>query len=484
MSDPDRIPQKPCGSQLYTRGGVDVWLLGLLILTVAVRLITIAKPLLGNFATKSVIYAMIARNWVQGRSTLWYPTLDCLRGPYRSYYMLEFPFSAYLTGCLWNTFGGSLEVWGRLTSLGFSVASVWLLYLFVRRRHGRAAAFGAGIVLALSPLAIVYGQDFTIEASLLFFSVATFYCLQRWLTCVHSAIDSRGKVASIFWLVAFALSFALLLLTKIVMLVLLLPIVFMIFWEYHHRHHDEDLDASGRQSLQTQSIQPRTKAARVACLLALGLAILPAAAWYIHAAQTASPDCELSGRVYYSVRHSALDHRPPHPLLGEPAFYRQLLDDLMGSVLTPLGFVLLGLGFLDRRWRSYAAWLAASAFLIVALPRKFHELNYYFMTILPPLCIVAGLGWALLVKRLRPGRVALTFWLLVAMSVSLRYAGGPLLVTPAEDRAVLTAAEAVKQLTEADEPIVVMHGTAIVMPYYCNRPAWTVTAGQADIKAR
>ena len=149
-----------------------------------------------------------------------------------------------------------------------------------------------------------------------------------------------------------------------------------------------------------------------------------------------------------------------------------------------LGFVLLGVGFLDRRWRLYAAWLAASIFLIAALPRKFHEMNYYFMAVLPPLCIVAGLGWGLVVKRLRPGRVALMIWLLVALVISLRYAGGPLLVIPAEDRGVLSAAGAVGRLTEEDEPIVVMHGTAIVMPYYCNRPAWCVTADEDDIGSR
>ncbi len=466
MSEPDKITQNP-SSPHASKCVLDVWLLGLLVLTIAVRLMAVAKPLLGNFATKNVVYAMIARNWVEGRSTLWYPTLDCLRGQHRGLHMLEFPFSAYLSGWLWKAFGGSLEIWGRITALGFSVLAVWLLYLLVTRRHGRTAAFGAGIVLVLSPVAIVYGQNFMLEASLVFFTVATLYCTQQWLTAGH------GGAVSFFWIATAAISFAMLLLTKIYMVVLLLPLFVMLFYE--HRCRDEVSDTS---------VQPRSRAARFICLLALGLALLPAAAWYIHAAQTASPDCELSDRVYYSVRHSAIEHRPPHPLLGQGVFYRQLLDDLMGPVLTPLGFALLGLGFLDRRWRSYAAWLAASALLIVALPRKFHEMNYYFMAILPPLCIVAGLGLALIVKKLRPGRMAFAIWLLVAMIVSLRFTGGPLLVIPAEDRAVLAAASAIKQLTETDEPIVVMHGTSIVMPYYCDRPAWTVTADQPDIKIR
>ena len=101
----------------------------LLALTLVVRLVGITRPLLGNFATKNCVYAMIARNWAEGRAGLLYPTLDVLRGGHRSLHLLRFPCSAYLTGGLWKVFGGSLDVWGRATAVAFSVASVALMFL-------------------------------------------------------------------------------------------------------------------------------------------------------------------------------------------------------------------------------------------------------------------------------------------------------------------------------------------------------------------
>jgi 4-amino-4-deoxy-L-arabinose transferase-like glycosyltransferase len=414
---------------------------GLLALTAAVRPLGITRPLLGNFATKNCIYAMIARNWAEGRAGLFFPTLDILRGGSRSLHMLEFPVSAYLTGGLWKMLGGSLDVWGRATAVGFSVASVAVMYLFVRRRHGHSAATAAALVLALSPVSIVYGQSFMLEASLVFFTLAAFYTLDRWLAAGHLG-----------WLVISGVCLALLLLTKIYMLVVLLPLAVMFCrWD-----------------------RIRTWSAPCAFCGMLLLAILPAALWYAFAYRAASPAGPFADHIYYSLRESAEVHREAYGLLRSPDFYRQVLDNLTGVVLTPIGFVLLLAGMLDRRWRQYAAWLLAMILLVLALPRKFHEMNYYYMAVLPPLCIMAGLGWQVIQQRVRPGRAAVALLLLVAMLLCCRYAVRPALVRPEEDRGVLEAAREVQRLTADEEPVVTMHGTAIDLLYYCDRPGWVL----------
>ena len=432
---------------------MPICLWGLLALTAVVRVVGIGRPLLGNFSTKNVVYAMIARNWAEGRASLWYPTLDCLQDGNRSLHMLEWPVSAYLTGSLWRTFGGSLDVWGRATSVAMSVASVLVLFLLVRRRHGQTAAVGAGFVLALSPVAITFGQSFMLETSLMFFTLATIYCVDRW-----------KFAGSLPWLALGSVALALLLLTKIYMLVLLLPLGVMVLGK-----NDDG---------------QRTRRDRLVAVLAIGLAILPAAVWYAHAMRTAAPDNPLAERIYYSVRHSAEAHRPPHPLLFTPDFYRQVLDDLSTVVLTPVAFMLPFVGLLDRSWRRHAAWLVAMAVLVVALPRKFYEMHYYYMAILPPLCIMAGLGWQRLAERLRPGRVAVGVLLVLALGVSLRYAAKPSWATPDEDRHVVAAARAMRELTLEDERVVTMHGTGLDLLYYCNRPGWNVASDEADLRKR
>jgi hypothetical protein len=436
-------------------GPKTAWLLaGLLLLALVVRLPGIARPLVGNFATKNVVYAMIARNWAEGRSDLRYPALDCLAGGQRSFHMLEMPCSAYLTGWLWKTLGGSLDVWGRATAIAFSLASVSVLFSLVRRRHGLVAALGAATTLAISPVSIIYGQSFMLEASLVFFMVATVWCLDRWL--------AGGRRS---WLPAAAFCLALLLLTKIYMLVVLLPLAAMIL----RRTPDGGTETRGRGDAGAHTARrPLLTAAY------LTLALIPAAAWYAHAARTAA-DSTLAPRIYYSVLDSAAVHRPPHPLLWSPDFYRQIVDDLAGVVLTPLGLWLALAGLLHPAWRRYVPWLVALTLLVAALPLKFHQMNYYWMAALPPLAILVGLGWQQVHDRLALGRPAVAVVLAAALLFSLRYAVRPAMVTPAADRAVVPAGRAIQRLTSADEPVVTMHGSGIDLLYYCRRPGWAVS---------
>jgi len=432
-------------------------LLLLLAVTAAVRLPGLGRPLLGNFATKQAVYGMIARNWAEGRAPLWYPTLDVLRGGRRSLHLVELPVSAYLTGAAWRWMGGSLDTWGRATALLFSLGSVGLLFLLVRRRHGRPAAVGAGLAMALSPVSIIYGQSFMLEASLVFFTAAAIYMMDQWTDAPGGGRRSRQAI----WLAAAGLALALLLLTKVYMAVVILPL--------------------GLMALRTGGSSSR--AARWTAVAVLLLAMVPAAAWYTVAWHASSPEGPLAERVFYSVRGSAAAHRPPHPLLFSADFYRQVLDDLTGVVLTPLGFVLALAGLLDPRWRRWAAWLTVSFLLVLAVPRKFHEMNYYWMAVLAPLCILAGLGWQTVWERLRPGRTAVGVVMFAALMLPLRYAVKPAFLTPREDRAVPAAARAVRRYTAEDEPVVTMHGTSLDLLYYCDRPGWAISP-QSDGLAR
>jgi len=481
------IAQSPHGRHLDVAA-----LLLLLALTAIVRFPGLWRPLLGNFATKQAVYAMVARNWAEGRAELWYPTLDVLRGSHRSLHMVELPVSAYLTAAAWRCAGGSLDVWGRATALLFSLGSVALLFRLVRGQHDRPAAVGAGLALALAPVNIIYGQSFMLEASLIFFALGSFYALERWLDAHRGPAAPQGgrRIAgalsrssssengtappgdretgsppvlrSAFRLSTASFCLALLLLTKIYMVVIVVPLGIMAL-------------RAGRG--------PKG-AARWALAAALVLATLPAVLWYALAWQTASPDGPLAGRVFYSVRGSLEAHRPPHPLLFSADFYRGVLDDLTGVVLTPLGFGLALAGLLDRRWRRWAAWLAVSLLLVVALPRKFHEMNYYWMAVLPPLCILVGLGWRTVWDRLRPGRMAVGVILSVGLLLSLRYAVKPAFVTPAEDRAVPAAARAVQLYAAEDEPVVTVHGTSLDLLYYCDRPGWAISPDATDLARR
>jgi len=423
-------------------------LLMVLALTAALRLPGIGRPLLGNFATKQAVYGMIARNWGLGRAELAYPTIDVLCGGRRGLHLLEFPVSAYVTATGWRTVGGPLDVWGRATSAAWSLAAVGLMYGFVRRRHSAAAAFGASLAVALSPVSVIYGQSFMLEASLVCFTLLAFFAWDRWLDLGGPLTGGR----CVFWLLTAGAGLALLLLTKIYMAVVLLPLGAMV--------------VRGGASRRRATVG----------LVALAAAVLPAACWYGLAYQAAEPGRPLADRVFYSVRASAETHHPPHPLLFSAEFYRGVLDDLSGVVLTPLGFTLALAGLINRQWRRYGVWLGMSVLLVLLLPRKFHEMNYYWMAVLPPLAVLVGLGWEQVQRRMQPGRAAAAMLLLIGVVFSLRYAVKPALVTPEEDRGVVPAAAALREFVEdANEPVVAVHGTSLDLLYYCNRPGWAVS---------
>ena len=434
-------------------------LFALVLFTVAYRSLGVTRPLVGNFSTKSVIYAMIARNWAEGRAGLFYPTMDVLVGGKRSLHMLEFSVSAQLTGALWRWFGGSLDVWGRATSIAFLAASVLLLVAMVRRRHGDVAALGAGTMLALSPISVVYGQTFMLDASIVFFTVAVFYCADRWLL-FHRTL----------WLVPLTLSFALLLLTKVYLVVVLLPMAAMVFWPARFGPAESDP-------------QPPLPRRFWVAVVPVVVAIIPVVLWCLHAIRTAAPGSADAEHIYSCLQGNATSYRPPDPLLFTGDFYRQALDDLTTVILTPIGFALFLAGFLNRNWFRYLPWLVAMVVLVTALPRKFHEMNYYYMAVLPPLCIMVGLGWQTIKEGLRPGRVAVGALLLAGLLFSARFAAGPAYGTPAEDRAVVAAGQAIQQLTEPEEPVATMHGTSITLLYYCNRPGWFIEPDRPDLEA-
>ena len=448
-SQTTQIEGEACQKSTESSAQPIVWIGAL---AVALRMLAVGKPLTGYFATKNCVYAMIARNWALGRASLWYPTLDCIRGGERSLHMLEFPCSAYLVGLAWRCFGGSLDVWGRVLSVGWMLGAVVMLYYYVRRHHGQTAAAGAAFALAVSPVSVIFGQYFMLEPSLVFLTIGTI-----------SALDLGLAMDRWRWIILSVLALALLLLTKIYMAVLLLPIGLMILASFRSK---AGLGLAGKRRL-------------VVILLLFFIALLPTVAWYAHAYQTGSAGHPLADRVYYSVAQSAESHRLPHPLWTSPDFYIHTFDDFATLVVTPVGFLLFWFGLLHRDGRRHLAWLGVSLLLIWLLPRKFYEMSYYYMVLLPPVCIMIGLGWNWLVRdQLKPGGVRLSrnvvlLTAVLAVVVSMRYVVGPLLVTADEDRPVVAAAEALKRLSSPTDRVIAIHATGIDLLYYCDRAGWT-----------
>lgn len=415
----------------------------MLFVSLALRLPGVARPLTGNFATKNATYGMIARNFATGRASIWRPTTDCLAADDRGWHLVEFPVAAYFSGTGWRFLGGSLEIWGRGLSVVFGVASVFLIWSLANSWHGESVAWGAGWMMALSPVSVFLGQSFMLEASLVCFSLVAIWGADRYL------IEPKR-----LWLCIAVAGFALAVLTKVYMVVLLAPLAAMA-WPHAY-------GAVTRQ--------------RAAWLAAgLVLATIPAALWYADAYRTAAPENPLSPRVFDSFRRNVASHTASGSVLFSREFATRMLADLSTWSLTPLGFVCALAAFWRKDWRRHVPWLAAMSILVCVMPGKFLRLNYYQFVILPPLCLLVGLGWRSIHEHFAGSRWLAPCALSLGLASALRFAAGPSYITPSEDVATPTAGAAVRALAKSNEPVATLHGSSSDLLYYCDRPGWALS---------
>lgn len=466
-------------TQLSTRGG---WrsrcgglsapaasVLLLVVLAVTVRLPGIQRPLLGTFATKNCVYAMIARNWASGRAPWYLPTVDQLVGGERGWHLTELPVSVYLPAAAWALLGGSLDAWGRAASIAWSAGAAALLYLLMRRRHGALAAAAAAAALAVSPVSIIYGQSFMLESAVAALSILCIWANDVWW--------QSGRWS---WLGVLALATCVLLLTKPYMVVLVAALAA----EGWRAHQSAGWAAAARPATvgcpNGQAALSATRK-RAAWALALGLAAAPSVTWCAWVWSLSAPGALPSEHVYFSLRRSASEHSHAHSVLCDQAFYVQAVRNLCGPVLTPLGAVLAVLGFGRRAWRPYAPWLASCLLLVLALPLKFQALNYYYLAVLPPLCALVGLGcenaWRWLQQRSAHVQRAVVLGIvLISTLLYVRFAWRPAFVTPEEDRMVQAAAAALREVSDPADRVITMHGSTLSLLYYCDREGWAINA--------
>jgi len=73
---------------------------------------------------------------------------------------------------------GESEAAARAVPISAGLASFWLIYLLVRRRHGPAAAVASSSVFALLPMQIEYGTMVNYEPLVVCFALAALYALE------------------------------------------------------------------------------------------------------------------------------------------------------------------------------------------------------------------------------------------------------------------------------------------------------------------
>jgi hypothetical protein len=159
------------------------WTLALaavLLLALGLRLHGIHDPMLDHPGWRQGDTAAIARNFARLQFNPMYPQTT-YNGPPPNYVELELQIVPFVAASLYKVFGVH-EVFGRLVSLAFSLATVTTLAYFARWLFGSAAAgIIAGFFYAIFPGSVYYGRTFMPESAMVFFLTIALYAASRYL---------------------------------------------------------------------------------------------------------------------------------------------------------------------------------------------------------------------------------------------------------------------------------------------------------------
>ncbi|MDP2923620.1 MAG: glycosyltransferase [Candidatus Omnitrophota bacterium] len=424
------------------------YILWLFLLATLVRFVGIVRPLLGNFATKNVVYAMIAKNFAADPKTILYPTLDVLMNNKPSLHMTEWPFFAYFIGLLKIIFPFvNVDIAGRLFSIVFFMISAYLFYRFCRTLFGKPLARNAAIFYLFFPLGIIYGQSFLLESSAIFFITALFFNILRWLEGAKTFLR-----AFIVWF-----SFSMLLLMKIQMACLALPILVLIL-----------MYQKGRNLFSKPSFYIFS-----AFCLALPLG------WYLHTINVANK----FDNVYFSVIYSIKIRKFPDPLIFSVEFYLRVIKTLCKETFSPVGLTLGFIGFfLQAKTKNKAkffvyAYILSMAVYSLIMASKIYEMNYYFIPLLIPGAILAAFGFSFF--KTKPIKYILLATFLVS---SIAIAFNPSFKTTENEKNFLRISKEINTKIAKDAKIVVSSdGCAIAFLYYIGHRGWIVGLEQQSL---
>jgi 4-amino-4-deoxy-L-arabinose transferase-like glycosyltransferase len=335
-----------------------------LIIAVLLRLKGINDPIFDHPGWRQGDTASIARNFALLRYNVMYPQ-TMYNGPPPNYVELELQIVPFMAATAYKFFGVH-EIFGRLISLGFSVATVALLAFFGRWLFANpVAGLVAAAFYAVFPGSVYYGRTFMPDAAMVFFLTAALYATGRYVL-EDAALAPRGLARATALL-------TLAYLAKPVAVVAVVPVATLI-WERARM---------GRA----------TRVSAIAVLLAVPLLIL---ALYDRRVASYAEWHWTSGITRLHVLPALQDSLRSLPALVQKlVLFKSVLGTLRATMLGTLSFWLSIAGFAVLAWvpaRSKAllwAWLAASlayAYVVVTVER----VDYYLYPFLPLCALTIG----------------------------------------------------------------------------------------------
>ncbi|MDP3888741.1 MAG: glycosyltransferase family 39 protein [bacterium] len=200
----------------------------ILVLSFVLRLYRIDNPVADWHSWRQADTSSVSRNFLKFGFDIFHPRFDDLsslpsgmENP-QGYRMVEFPAYNLIQAGIAQTFPQkSIEWWGRMVSVVFSLGSLLILYLIVKKFSGSRVGFFAAFFFGVLPYSIYFSRVILPEPMMIFSALIAIYFFTRWLE------DKKFSIIFYFLSIIFAI---LTLLIKPFAVFLFLPLAYLV-WE-------------------------------------------------------------------------------------------------------------------------------------------------------------------------------------------------------------------------------------------------------------
>jgi len=422
-------------------------LFAIILLAVALRLYRIDSPLADWHSWRQADTSAVSRNFVKNGFDLLHPRFDDLsnvasgKENLQGYRFVEFPFYNSLQAAFFRYLGYfSLEIWGRITSVIFSVGSLLFLYLLARRFTDDRIALLTAFFFAVLPFNVYYGRVTLPEPLLVFTCLGMLYCWSGW-------IETKPKIslAGFMVLLAAVIFTAVTLLIKPYGLFYLLPAFYL--------------------ALKTWRFKLKLW---LVFAFSICLSFIPFLLWRMWMAQFPEGIPAYDWLVLSTIRFKG-------------AFYYWMFAERIPKlILGYWGILLLGLGLAAKSKPKEGLFfiiglLGALLYLFVVAGGNVQH-DYYQVIIVPVICIFLAKGAALLLESAsvfsRPAS-----WTLLAVCLVFMLAFSWYQVRDyfnINNSKMIIAGKAADQLIPANAKVIAPYGGDTAFLYQTNRQGWPV----------
>ncbi|HUD43924.1 MAG TPA: phospholipid carrier-dependent glycosyltransferase [Patescibacteria group bacterium] len=420
-----------------------------------VRLHGFNNPVADWHSWRQADTSSVSRNFIKYGFDLLHPRMNNISNVQsgmenpQGYFFAEFPIYNATQAGLFSLFHFfTIEEWGRLVTIFSSLLSIVFLFLLVRKFNNSSLALITAFVFAFLPYNIYYGRVILPDPSMSMAVLGTIYFFAKSIGQRSKIKDQRSKFTKSNYINLFiSLLFAMLaLLLKPFAAFFFLPLVFLAW------------NAYGFKIFKQWKLW----------LFAI-LAVIPLALWRIWMTQ------------YPAGIPSNIWLFNGNGIRFRPAFFRWMLYERLTKLF--LGFfgllpLLLGI-FVN--WKNakntqalfYWSFLISSILYVCVVATGNVQHDYYQIAVMPTIALFVGLGSYYFLNLKFANKAIRSILLIIVFVGAFVYSWGTVgHYFDIDNHAIVTAGEAVNQLTPANAKIIAPYGGDSSFLYQTNRQGW------------